>query len=133
MLKVGNDYLKVTGLIVKVPDNSHFHYDAFISSNTFPDPLQTWSNIGYYTYLLLDKNADPKKLEAQFPQLVAKYVVPETQRDMRISLAEAQKAVNTFNFYLLPITDIHLHSSTKYVMVPICYMSYVYIFGALAV
>jgi putative ABC transport system permease protein len=133
ILKVGNDLMKVTGVIDKVPDNSHFHFDAFISSNTFPEPPQTWSNIGYYTYLLLDKNADPKTLEAQFPQLVAKYVVPETQHDMGISLAEAQKAVNTFKFYLQPITDIHLHSSTKFDMEPNGDVSYVYIFGALAV
>jgi len=131
-LKIGNDLMKVTGVIDKVPDNSHFHYDAFISSSTFHDPQQTWSNVGYYTYLLLDKNADPKKLEAQFPQLVAKYVVPEVQHDMGVSLAEAQKAVNTFKFYLQPITDIHLHSSTKFDMEPNGDMSYVYIFGALA-
>jgi putative ABC transport system permease protein len=89
--------------------------------------------VGYFTYLLLDKNADPKKLEAQFPQLVAKYVVPEVQHDMGVSMAEAQKAVNTFKFYLQPITDIHLHSSTKFDMEPNGDISYVYIFGALAV
>jgi len=133
LLKIGNDLMKVTGVFDKVPDNSHFHFDAFISMATYPAPQQTWSNVGYYTYVLLDKNADPKKLEAQFPQLVAKYVVPETQHDMGVSLAEAQKAVNTFKFYLKPITDIHLHTSTKYDMEPNGDISYVYIFGALAV
>ena len=133
ILKVGNDLMKVTGVIDKVPDNSHFHFDAFISMSTYPNQQQTWSNVGYYTYLLLTKGADPKKLEAQFPQLVAKYVVPETQHDMGVSLAEAQKAVNTFKFYLQPITDIHLHSSTKYDMEPNGDISYIYIFGALAI
>lgn len=132
-LKVGNDLIKVTGVIDKVPDNSHFHFDAFVSSNTIADPQQTWSNVGYYTYLLLDKNADPKKLESQFPQLVAKYVVPEVQHDMGVSMAEAQKAVNNFRFYLKPITDIHLHTSTKFDIEPNGDISYVYIFGALAV
>jgi putative ABC transport system permease protein len=132
-LKVNNDLMKVTGVIDKVPDNSHFHFDAFISMSTYPDPQQTWGNVGYYTYLLLDKNADPKKLEAQFPQLVAKYVVPEVQHDMGVSLVEAQKSVNSFKFYLQPITDIHLHSSTKYDVEPNGDISYVYIFGALAV
>ncbi|MGZ3811432.1 MAG: ABC transporter permease [Mucilaginibacter sp.] len=131
-LKVSNDLMTVTGVIEKVPDNSHFHYDAFISMSTYPNLHQTWSNVGYYTYLLLDKNADPKKLEAQFPQLVAKYVVPEEQHDMGVSLAEARKAVNTFKFYLKPITDIHLRTSTKYDMEPNGDISYVYIFGALA-
>ena len=133
-LKAGNELLKVTGVIDKVPDNSHFHYDAFISMSTIePQLQQTWSNVGFFTYVLLDKHADPRKLEKQFPQLVAKYVVPEVQRDMGVSLAEAQKSVNTFVFYLKPITDIHLHTSTKFDMEPNGDISYVYIFGALAI
>ncbi|HVW15142.1 MAG TPA: ABC transporter permease [Mucilaginibacter sp.] len=133
MLKFGNNLMKVTGVIDKVPDNSHFHFDAFISMASFGHMQQTWSNIGFYTYLLLDKNADPKKLEAQFPKVIAEHVVPEVQHDMGVSLAEAQKAVNTFIFYLTPITDIHLHTSTKYDLEPNGDISYVYIFGALAV
>jgi putative ABC transport system permease protein len=132
MLKIGNDLMKVTGVFDKVPDNSHFHFDAFISMTTFPERQQTWSNIGYFTYLLLDKNADPKKLQAKFPQLVAEHVVPEIQHDMGVSLAEAQKAVNSFVFYIKPITDIHLHTSTKFDLEPNGDISYVYIFSALA-
>ncbi len=123
---------KITGVIDKVPDNSHFHFDAFISLSTFPVTHPTWSNLGHYTYLLLNKNADPKKLQAKFPQLVAKYVVPEIQHDMGVSLAEAQKSVNTFIFSLQPLTDIHLHSNTKYELEPNGDIQYVYIFSALA-
>lgn len=133
MLKVGNDLMKVTGVIDKVPDNSHFHFDAFVSMTTFPAMPQTWSNVNFFTYLLLDKSADPKKLQAKFPQLVAEHVVPEVQHDMGVSLAEAQKAVNSFLFYLKPITDIHLRTSTKFDLEPNGDISYVYIFGALAV
>ena len=86
-----------------------------------------------YTYLLLNKNVDAKKLEAKFPQLVAKYVVPEVQHDMGVSLAEAQKSVNTFIFSLQPLTDIHLHSNTKYELEPNGDIQYVYIFSALAI
>jgi len=134
-LTVGNDLLKVTGVIDKVPDNSHFHADAFMSMVTFvtPKAKQTWSNVGYYTYLLLDKNADPKKLETGFRQLVAKFVVPEVQHDMGVSLAEAQKSVNSFLFFLQPLTDIHLHSAKKYEFEANGDIHYVYIFGALAI
>jgi putative ABC transport system permease protein len=134
-LTVGNDLLKVTGVIDKVPDNSHFHADGFISMVTFitPKAKQTWSNVGYYTYLLLDKNADPKKLETGFRQLVAKFVVPEVQHDMGVSLAEAQKSVNSFLFFLEPLTDIHLHSAKKYEFEANGDIHYVYIFGALAI
>ncbi|MFD0793941.1 ABC transporter permease [Mucilaginibacter litoreus] len=133
-LLVAKQPMKVTGVINKVPDNSHFHGDAFMSLITFTQNRpQTWSNVSFFTYLLLNKTADPKKLEARFPQLVAKYVVPEIQRDMGISLAEAQKSVNTFKFTLTPITDIHLYSHTKYEREANGDINYVYIFGALAI
>jgi len=124
---------KVTGIIDKVPDNSHFHFDAFLSLSTFHITNRTWSNLGFYTYLLLNKNADAKQLQAKFPQLVAKYVVPEIQHDMGVSLAEAQKSVNTFVFSLQPLTNIHLYSNTKLEMEPNGDIQYVYIFSALAV
>ncbi|MGY4536340.1 putative ABC transport system permease protein [Mucilaginibacter sp. UYNi724] len=133
MLTVGDKSMKVTGVLDKVPDNSHFHADGFTSMITYTaGRQQTWSNLGYYTYLLLNKNADPKKLEAQFPQLVAKYVVPEIQRDMGVSLAEAQKSVNTFLFNLQPVTDIHLYSHTKFEREANGDINYIYIFGVLA-
>ena len=37
---------KVTGVFDKVPDNSHFHFDAFLSLSTFHINKSTWSNIG---------------------------------------------------------------------------------------
>ncbi len=134
MLSDGHKLYKVTGIIDQIPDNSHFHGDFFVSmsSEILPSTPQTWSNVGFYTYLLLNNSADPKKLESRFPQLVAKYVVPETQHDMGVSLAEAQKEVGNFLFYLMPLTDIHLHSATKYEMEPNGDINYIYIFGALA-
>ncbi len=51
-----NEVYKVTGVIDKVPDNSHFHFDAFLSLSTFHITKSTWSNVGFYTYLLLNKN-----------------------------------------------------------------------------
>ncbi len=124
---------KVTGLYDKVPDNTHFHFDAFLSLSTWHIPHPTWSNIGVYTYLKLNKNVDAKKLEAKFPQLVAKYVVPETMHDMGVSLAEAQKTIQTFVFTLQPLTGIHLYSHTKYEIEPNGDIQYVYIFSVLAI
>lgn len=125
---------KVTGVFDKIPNNSHFHFDAFLTMTATPfGAVKTWSNVGFYTYLLLNKNADPQKLEAKFPQLVAKNVVPEIQHDMGVSLAEAQKSVNTFVFSLQPLRKIHLYSDTKYELEPNGDIQYVYIFSALAI
>ena len=128
----GGDLYKVTGVIDEVPENSHFHFDAFLSLASRHLTRKTWSNIGFFTYLLLNKNTDPKKLESKFPQLVAEHVVPEIQHDMGVSLAEAKKSINTFVFSLQPLTDIHLYSHTKYEMEPNGDIQYVYIFSALA-
>jgi putative ABC transport system permease protein len=134
-LLIGREPYKITGIIEKIPNNSHFHFDAFISMATINYAMRgnTWSNLGFYTYLLLDKKADPKKLEAKFPELIQKYVAPEAVHDMGISLAEAQKVVNTWRFFLMPLTDIHLHSNTKYELEPNGDIQYVYIFGSLAI
>jgi putative ABC transport system permease protein len=132
-LIIGISTVKVTGLLDKVPDNSHFHFDAFMSMSFGHSVAQTWSNIGFYTYLVLNKDADPKKLEAKFPDLVAKHVVPEVVHDMGVSLAEARKSVNTFRFFLEPLTHIHLYSNTKYELEANGDIQYVYIFSALAI
>jgi putative ABC transport system permease protein len=131
-LLVGKNVFKITGVFDKIPENSHFHFDAFLSLSTFHISNFTWSNIGYFTYLQLNDHVDPGKLEAKFPQLVAKFVVPEIQHDMGVSLAEAQKSVGTFVFSLEPLRDIHLHSNTKYELEPNGDIHYVYIFAALA-
>ena len=129
---INKDIYKVTGVFDKIPDNSHFHYDAFLSITTWHVTNPTWSNVGEFTYLLLNENADPKKLQAKFPQLVAKYIVPEVQHDMGVSLAEAQKSANSIVFSLQPLTDIHLYSHTKYELEANGDIKYVYIFSALA-
>jgi putative ABC transport system permease protein len=125
---------KVTGVIDKVPDDSHFHGDAFLNLPSFTEKAkQTWSNIGFFTYIVLDKNANAKKLEAAFPEMVRKFVVPEIAHDLGTSVAQASKAVNTFLFYLQPLSDIHLHSATKYELEANGDIHYIYIFAALAV
>ena len=124
---------KVTGVIDKVPDNSHFHFDCFMSMSTRQFNVQTWSNVGFYTYLIINKNVNPTKLEAKFPDLVAKYVVPEVAQDMGVSLAEAKKSISTFRFFLQPLTTIHLYANSKYELEANGDIKYVYIFSALAI
>jgi len=75
-----NTSFKVTGLIDKVPVNSHFHFDFFATMENMPDATSnSFMTSGYYTYLVLDKGYDYKKLEAKLPQLVDKYIGPQLQ------------------------------------------------------
>ena len=46
--------LKVTGMIDKVPVNSHFHFGLFASMSGLPEAAElTWMTSNFYTYLLL--------------------------------------------------------------------------------
>ncbi len=128
-----NNQFKVTGIIDKVPDKSHFHYDAFVSGSTLRGRRESWSNVGDFTYVQLSKNSNSQELQRKFPDLVMKYVVPEIQQDMGVTLTEAQKAVNTFLFTLQPLAKIHLYSHTTDELGVNGDIKYVYIFGALAI
>jgi putative ABC transport system permease protein len=132
-IKWGRDLFKVSGVMERIPDASHFHFDGLVSMATLHPTRYTWSNVQYYTYLQLEKGADAQKIEAGMPKLVAKYVVPEVQHDEGVSLAEAQKSVNTFLFVLQPLRNIHFYGVSSSELEHNGDIKYVYIFSALAV
>lgn len=133
----GNDSTpcKVTGIINKVPRNSHFHFDLFVSLSSLPyskDP--SWMSSGMFTYLVLKQGYDYKKLEAKFPGMVEKYMGPQIQQAMGLSLSQFRTKGNDLGFILLPLTKIHMGGfPSNYEMEPPGDIRYVYIFGAVAV
>lgn len=105
-----NELCTVTGVFQDVPENTHLKFDVLISFNT----LYTrdtdgsgwakrrygngWRRKDFYTYVELKANADPKKLENQFPALVDKYNPENKERNRKDVLS------------LQPLQDIHLYS-----------------------
>ncbi len=65
---------------------------------------------GYYTYLVLPEGYDYKKLQAKLPQVVEKYMGPQLEKNMGVTLQQFRSKGNDIGLYLQPITDIHLHS-----------------------
>lgn len=130
-----NGLVKVTGVFDKLPEHSHFHYDAFLSNTQswMQKMRQTWTNVGFFSYIQLNDHADANALQAKLPVLVEKYVIPEIQEDAGLSYADAVKTVDTWKFYLMPLQKIHLYSHTKYEIEPNGDINNVYIFSALAI
>ncbi len=125
--------LTVTGLIDRVPDNSHFHFDLFASMITLPDARNpSWMTSNYHTYLELPKGYDPKKLEARLPGIVDKYMGPQLQKAMGVTLSQFRKNGNNLSFELQPLTSIHLHSDLNGELEANGDIRYVYIFSAVA-
>ncbi|GLU53795.1 ABC transporter permease [Dyadobacter frigoris] len=125
---------KVTGVIEKVPENSHFHFEIFASMAGYPDSKSpSWMTSEYFTYLVLPKGYDYKKLEAKLPQTVEKYMAPQLKVAMGVTMEEFRKSGNNLGLYLQPLTDIHLHSDFGYDLGNNGDIKYVYIFGAVAI
>ncbi len=129
-----NAAFKITGLIDKVPANSHFHFDLFASMTGLDNAKSdSWMESDYFTYLLLKPGYDYKKLEAKLPAMVEKYMGPQIQKEMRISLSQFRTKGNQLGFALQPLTSIHLYSHSNYELDTPGNAMYVYIFGAIAI
>jgi putative ABC transport system permease protein len=105
----------VTG-VTRVPQNSHLQFDFLISFATLRTSIANdqkenpWSYNAYYTYLLLDEEADPSEID-----------IPEA------ALENAR-----LDYVLQPIERIHLHSNTNDELQPGGDPRYLYIFAAVA-
>ncbi len=128
-----NTAYKVTGLIDKVPVNSNFHFDLFASMASLPESKEpTWMSSNFFTYLLLVKDYDYKKLEAKLSEVVQKYMAPQMLKAIGMSLADFRKQGNDISFHLEPITAIHLDPDFPNHLSTPGDIHTVYIFGAIA-
>jgi len=95
----------ITGVAEELPANSHFHYDILISLITFPDVLnnQEWTANNFASYILLRKSASIAGVEAKMPDFTRKYMGGE-------KFDEWVAKGNYWEYFLQPITKIHLTS-----------------------
>jgi len=98
--------VKITGVYKDMPHNTQLNPNMLISYITFQklqgsenDPEKAWQWDGCLTYLLLRKDADPKKVEAKFNPVAYKFV------------ADDMKKYNAaVSYHLQRLKDIHLYS-----------------------
>lgn len=129
-----NAACKVTGVIDKVPVASHFHFDLFVSMASLPESrAATWMSSNFFTYIVLAENGDYKKLEAKLPQLVEKYIGPQMQQAMGLTLADFRKGGSDLSFHLEPLTKLHLDSDFPHALSQAGDANAVYVFAAIAV
>ena len=126
------DYL-VTGVVEDVPRNSHFHYDFLASLITHEDSRSPiWVSNNYYTYVVLHENASPEAFEAKLDELVKKYVGPQIEKALSITLEQFFASGGEWGYFIQPLTGIHLHSHLDYELEPNGDIAYVYIFSIIA-
>ena len=124
----------VKGVVKNCPANSHFHYDMFASMASIEaGRTNFWISNSFYTYIVLRKSASEAGLQTKLPELVKKYVGPQLYQVSGIQFEDWEKKGNSYEFFLQPLTSIHLHSNLSNEIEPNGDIEYVYVFSIIAV
>ncbi len=129
-----NEQYKVTGVIEKVPANSHFHFDLFASMEGLAHAKENnWMESNYFNYLVLAEGTDHKEFEAKLPAIIKKYMGPQVEQ-MGMSFEKFKENGNEVGIFIQPLTDIHLRSdfASQSELEAGGDLKSVYIFGAVA-
>lgn len=122
----GVEDFTVTGVMKALPETSHFQVDMLVSMNSLPELygsrafMERWFWNPVWTYVLMDKNADPEKVEAGFSNFVDKNYANREEGE-------------TISLQLQALTDIHLHSNLDQEVEANGSIFYIYLFSAVAV
>ena len=120
----GIDYT-VTGIMADFPRNSQLQFNMLCSFETLaklsPPRVEEWMAFSMGTYLLLAENVDVAALEAKFPELVDAHLGPIMQA-----------IGGTIEFWLQPMTDVHLHSDMAIDLDNNGNIIYIYLFSGVA-
>jgi putative ABC transport system permease protein len=125
--------VEISGVFRDMPLNGHINYSLILSMSSLDYSRDTnWLSNNFYTYILLRDGSSPQALEAKFPGMVAKYIGPQIDQILNLSLAEFESSGNYIRYYLMPITDIHLYAHTDTELSPNGNIYYIYIFTGIA-
>lgn len=129
------DSYKITGVYEDMPETSHFRFDfmlALVSHPYHKDPQ--WLSNNFTTYVKLRKGASADALVAKFPQMVDKYAGPQARAALGgdFTMEQFRASGNKIDYTLRPVTDIHLHSDRMGELSANSDITYMYLFGAIA-
>lgn len=123
----------VTGVLQKIPAQSHFQYDIiFPMGATEEAKNDLWLANNFNTYLLLRSGVSPGQFSAYFEDLDKKYMVPQFEKMTGASAADFAAQGDYVRFGLENIQDIHLYSDRAAEIGTSSDIKYVWIFGSVA-
>lgn len=124
----------VTGVVQDVPDNSHIKFDMLASMSTYPGLAnnQFWVSHNFYTYIVVNEGIEKSVLEEKLQGMVIKYIGPQLQQFLGLTVDDFRKAGNDFRYVLEPLKDIHLKGAPQYNLEPPGSLATVYIFAVIA-
>jgi putative ABC transport system permease protein len=126
---------EVVGIMKSPPRNSHFQFEMMLSMVTWDFSRRTqWTSNSLYSYVKLRDGANPDDVSKAMREMSDKYVGPEIQMFLGVSLEEWRKTgTGDYAYYMQPMTDIHLNSKVDGGMEPAGDMAYVYLLSVVSV
>jgi putative ABC transport system permease protein len=102
---------RISGICKDVPDNSHFHFDYLASLKWIEKAYhkERWVAEITATYLLAKHEKSTEAIQAYLPGIIKKNIIAELDGYV------GEKSMNftdedSFEFYLQPVSDIHLNA-----------------------
>lgn len=126
---------KVNAIYQDLPAQTHFHFNLLISLEGDKESTENrWYSNNFQTYFLLRKDADPKKLESKLPQLIVDRAMPQLKEILGadFSMEKFKASGNKLEYYVQPLSDIHLLSNYTGEFEPNFDITYIYLFAAIA-
>lgn len=136
LVKDSKTLYTITGVIKDIPENSHFHFNVFLSMEGLAESKNgNWIGGPFNTYLLLRPGTDHQALEKKFPAMVNTYLMPYAASVLGGTfIDEFQKdRQNHLTLHVRPLTDIHLHSHLRNELEGNGDVKYVYVFSIIAI
>lgn len=114
---------EVTGVFANIPETSHFQFDFFVPYDSEINLWkgmhgQDWHYSGAWTYVQLSAGTDPADLQEQLTKFASTELPAPLDRSTE--------------FFLQPLTDIHLHSNLSNEIIANGSIGTVYIFAVIA-
>jgi putative ABC transport system permease protein len=123
---------KISGVMKDLPENSHFKAEFFISMKSLNYPWNSFLSNNFQTYVLIQKDANPKAFDGYFKQIVKKYISAEMVKTVGASIEEFEKSGSYYRYGMIPLTDIHLKAKETNGLGINGDIQYVYIFSIVA-
>lgn len=125
---VSNKVFNVTGIVQDPPVRSHVHFVALVSMATVYDDLKSkeflnsWLSSSAYSYVKLKSGAGSQAVEDGFSRIYKKYIEKE-----------GRNFNTSYDIFLQPVSDIHLHSHLDDEFTPPGDPYYIYVLSSVAV
>jgi putative ABC transport system permease protein len=112
IMHAGDQEYKISGVLQDIPDNSHFQFNAILSTATFPfAKRENFTGFSSFTFFKLKPNTNAAALEAKFPKMVDTYAAAQIERDLGKSWADYRNEGNGYRYFLQPLPSIHLDAT----------------------